>query len=84
MFVRPVSGPVPATVVLGVAAGAPASSFGFVYVMTNQPGGNTVIQYGRANDGSLTKVHEVSTAVPAERAMASERSIRPARRTRWC
>jgi 6-phosphogluconolactonase len=34
---------------------------GFVYVMTNQPAGNTVIQYERARDGSLTKKEEAAT-----------------------
>lgn len=34
---------------------------GLVYVMTNQPAGNTVIQYLRANDGSLTQIGMAST-----------------------
>jgi 6-phosphogluconolactonase len=34
---------------------------GFVYVMTNQPAGNTVIQYLRASGGSLTQVGTAST-----------------------
>src|SRR5438477_11873562 len=42
------------------AVAAPRSR-GFVYVMTNQTSGNTVIQYARASDGTLTKVTEVAT-----------------------
>src|SRR5438045_8586808 len=42
------------------AAAVPPGS-GFVYVMTNQPSGNTVIQYARASDGTLTKLTEVAT-----------------------
>src|SRR4051794_36819731 len=38
-----------------------AQSTGFVYVSTNNPAGNTVIQYRRAGDGSLTQVAEVAT-----------------------
>ena len=38
-----------------------AQTNGFVYVMTNQPAGNTVIQYARASDGSLTRLREVAT-----------------------
>ena len=34
---------------------------GFVYVATNNPAGNTVIQYGRAADGSLSQLAEVGT-----------------------
>jgi hypothetical protein len=34
---------------------------GFVYVATNQPTGNAVVQYSRASNGSLTKIAEVST-----------------------
>jgi 6-phosphogluconolactonase len=34
---------------------------GFVYVMTNQPSGNTVIRYERARNGHLTMLEEVST-----------------------
>ncbi len=34
---------------------------GFVYVMTNQPAGNTVIQYERAPNGHLTMLDEVAT-----------------------
>lgn len=40
---------------------ASAQTGGFVYVQTNQPTGNTVIQYSRAGNGRLTKVSEVST-----------------------
>ena len=29
---------------------------GFVYVMTNQPAGNTVIKYARARNGALPRV----------------------------
>ncbi|HEX4757408.1 MAG TPA: beta-propeller fold lactonase family protein [Terracidiphilus sp.] len=35
---------------------------GFVYVMTNQPAGNTVIQYVRASNGSLTEMGSASTS----------------------
>ena len=45
----------------GAPARAAVSLAGFVYVMTNQTAGNTIIQFGRANDGALTKLHEVST-----------------------
>lgn len=38
-----------------------AQTGGFVYVATNQPTGNSVIQFGRAANGSLTKLHEAST-----------------------
>jgi 6-phosphogluconolactonase len=34
---------------------------GYVYVMTNQPAGNTVIQYQRARNGHLTMLDEVAT-----------------------
>ena len=34
---------------------------GFVYIATNQPSGNAVIQYTRAANGSLTKTAEVAT-----------------------
>ncbi len=34
---------------------------GFVYVMTNQPTGNTVVQYRRASSGLLTQVATTST-----------------------
>src|SRR5437868_11108657 len=52
---------VTAVFTLGLAAG-PGEQAGFVYVATNQGGGNTVIQYGRSSDGSLTKLHEVPTS----------------------
>ena len=38
-----------------------ASGAGFVYVMTNDPNGNSVIQYSRASDGSLTQFSEALT-----------------------
>src|SRR4051812_13919081 len=38
-----------------------AQTSGFVYVATNQTGGNTIVQYSRATDGSLTKIGERST-----------------------
>jgi len=38
-----------------------AAQAGFVYVATNNPSGNTVIQYSRAADGSLSKVADVGT-----------------------
>lgn len=40
---------------------AQPSSTGFVYVATNQPTGNTVVQFARSGNGSLTKIHEVAT-----------------------
>jgi 6-phosphogluconolactonase (cycloisomerase 2 family) len=40
---------------------ADAQTTGFVYVATNQPSGNMVIQYRRASDGSLTKASQVAT-----------------------
>ena len=40
---------------------AAARNGGFVYVATNEPTANSVVQYSRAPDGSLTKVHEVAT-----------------------
>jgi hypothetical protein len=49
---------------LAIALFVPAlvsASTGFAYVATNQPSGNSVIQYARNSDGSLTKVKEVST-----------------------
>ena len=42
-------------------AKAAQTGSGFVYVMTNQPAGNTVIQYQRASNGSLTQVGMAST-----------------------
>src|SRR5437868_14284672 len=50
--------------VVAIALFAPvlsSASTGFTYVATNQPSGNTVVQYARNSDGSLTKVKEVST-----------------------
>jgi 6-phosphogluconolactonase (cycloisomerase 2 family) len=38
-----------------------AQTSGFVYVATNQPSGNSVIQFSRAANGMLTKLHETST-----------------------
>jgi hypothetical protein len=38
-----------------------AEGAGYVYVATNQPAGNTVIQYARNSDGSLTKLSEIPT-----------------------
>src|SRR2546421_1188467 len=38
-----------------------ATSGGFVYVMTNQTTANSIIQYRRASDGSLTRLHEAAT-----------------------
>ena len=40
---------------------AMAQTSGFVYVATNQPSGNTVIQYQRAASGLLTRISEIST-----------------------
>jgi hypothetical protein len=48
-------------VTFAVPASAHSSSSGFVYVMTNDPAGNAVVQYGRAANGSLTKVSEAPT-----------------------
>ena len=36
-----------------------AQTSGFVYVATNQPTGNQVIQYNRSDDGALTQVSEI-------------------------
>jgi 6-phosphogluconolactonase len=46
-----------------VSARRPASSqsSGFVYVATNQPSGNMVVQFARASDGSLTPVSSAAT-----------------------
>ena len=38
-----------------------AGSTGFVYVMTNDPTGNSVVQYSRASAGTLTRVSEAAT-----------------------
>ncbi len=38
-----------------------AEESGFVYVMTNKNPGNSVIQYGRASNGSLAWLREVAT-----------------------
>ena len=38
-----------------------SSRAGFVYVMTNKSTGNSVIQYGRSANGSLTWLREVAT-----------------------
>ena len=43
------------------ATPAAAQSSGFLYVATNQPAGNTVIQYSYAADGSLTRIAELPT-----------------------
>jgi 6-phosphogluconolactonase len=40
---------------------ATAQTTGFVYVATNQTGGNTVIQFSRGSDGSLIRLDERST-----------------------
>ena len=54
-------------VVLGLAlvmvhpAAAETGDSGFVYVATNQPSGNTVVQFRRRSDGSLAKIAEVAT-----------------------
>lgn len=42
-----------------ILAGAQTS--GFVYIATNQPSGNMVIQYSRSSNGSLTKVSQAAT-----------------------
>jgi 6-phosphogluconolactonase len=56
---------IPALLLGVVASAAGANSAwrtsGFVYAMTNQPAGNSVIQYARAPDGTLTKVQEAAT-----------------------
>ncbi|HET7441650.1 MAG TPA: beta-propeller fold lactonase family protein [Terriglobales bacterium] len=43
------------------ASVAQTSSAGFVYVATNQPTGNAVVQFARHSNGSLTKIREVAT-----------------------
>jgi 6-phosphogluconolactonase (cycloisomerase 2 family) len=40
---------------------AHAGGTGFVYVMTNDPSGNSAVQFSRGSDGTLTKVSEVPT-----------------------
>jgi DNA-binding beta-propeller fold protein YncE len=45
----------------GMAAARRSGSNGFVYVMTNQPTGNTVMQYRRESNGSLTHLRTAST-----------------------
>lgn len=40
---------------------AAAQTGGFVYVATNQGTGNTVIQYSRAANGALTRLHQIAT-----------------------
>jgi 6-phosphogluconolactonase (cycloisomerase 2 family) len=52
--------------VFGIAAAASAqaaqkTTTGYVYVMTNDPTTNSIIQYSRATDGSLSQVQEVLT-----------------------
>jgi 6-phosphogluconolactonase len=44
-----------------VVAAAQSSTTGFVYVMTNDPAGNAVVQYSRASNGLLTKVSQTPT-----------------------
>ena len=43
------------------AAAEDTGSAGFVYVMTNKSAGNSVIQYRRSGNGSLTWLNEVAT-----------------------
>ncbi len=43
------------------SAASQSATTGFVYVMTNNPGGNSVIQYSRAGNGTLTQVSQVPT-----------------------
>jgi len=45
----------------GARAAAHHGGSGVVYVMTNDPAGNAVVQYSRAADGSLTKVSQTPT-----------------------
>src|SRR5438270_690623 len=40
---------------------AAAQTSGFIYVATNDPGGNVILQYNRAGDGSLTKISQSPT-----------------------
>jgi 6-phosphogluconolactonase (cycloisomerase 2 family) len=40
---------------------AGAQTSGFVYIATNQPSGNMVIQYSRSSNGSLTKASQAAT-----------------------
>src|SRR5438270_776343 len=49
------------TIAFQCCAMAAAQTSGFVYVATNDGTANSVVQYSRANDGSLTQVHEVAT-----------------------
>src|SRR5438067_5638447 len=49
-------------VLTAAAARVPsAQSSGFVYVATNQPSGNVVIQFARAGNGALTPASQAST-----------------------
>ncbi len=45
----------------GFSSAAMAQSGGFVYVMTNEPAGNQVVQYSRADNGSLAELRRAST-----------------------
>lgn len=47
--------------ILPLASAARSSTSGFVYLMTNNPGGNSIIQYSRASNGMLNQISEVST-----------------------
>jgi 6-phosphogluconolactonase len=42
-------------------AQAASSPDGFVYIATNDPKGNAVIQFSRAADGTLTKINQLAT-----------------------
>ncbi|HXT86593.1 MAG TPA: beta-propeller fold lactonase family protein [Verrucomicrobiae bacterium] len=44
-----------------ISSRSSAQTRGFVYVATNQPSGNSVIQFARAANGTLAKLHETST-----------------------
>jgi 3-carboxymuconate cyclase len=44
-----------------LASAQPVKSTGFVYVATNEPSGNRIIQYSRASSGLLTEVTEAAT-----------------------
>lgn len=47
--------------IFSIPAAAQTGAPGFVYVMTNQPTGNAIVQYRRSPDGSLTHLRTVAT-----------------------
>src|SRR3954470_9842872 len=43
------------------AMGQGVSRTGVVYVMTNQPAGNTIVRFARSGNGSLARIDETAT-----------------------